>query len=121
MTRQFSEAKRADIIKALKANPNATQVAKEIGGIHPASVMGIAKKAKIALRRGGQTKVSAEKHAQIIAALKANPNASQVARQIGGISYKTVARIAKRANIRLAALISRTVPTTARGSQTGAA
>jgi hypothetical protein len=97
------EEKRAQIIKALRANPNATAVARQSGGVSLSAVMYIAKKEKIALRKGGPPKLSAEKQAQIIKALKAKPNASEVARQVGGISYQTVARLARKANIELAA------------------
>jgi hypothetical protein len=45
----------------------------------------------------------AKKQAEIIKALKANPNASEIARTIGGISNRTVARLARKANIELAA------------------
>jgi hypothetical protein len=45
-----------------------------------------------------------EKRTQIIAAaLKANPNASAVARQVGGVSGRTVGKIAKQIGIDLAA------------------
>jgi hypothetical protein len=44
-----------------------------------------------------------EKRAQIIDALKSNPNARQVARQIGGVSHVTVWKIAKAAGIELTA------------------
>jgi hypothetical protein len=101
MTSRISEANRAQIIAALKANPNASQVARQMGDISVWLVFAIAKEAKIALRRGGKTKVSAEQHAQIIEALKADPNASAVARKIGGISSRTVARMAEKANIEL--------------------
>jgi hypothetical protein len=47
--------------------------------------------------------VPPEKRAQIIAALKANPNANAVARQVGGVSNVTVAKIAKQIGIDLAA------------------
>jgi hypothetical protein len=101
--RMISEAKRARIIKALRSNPNATAVARQIGGVSVGGVTYIAKKEKIALRRGGPPKFSVEKQAQIIKALKANPNASEVARQNRNISYRTVARWAKKAGVRLAA------------------
>ena len=48
-------------------------------------------------------KIPPEKRARIIAALKANPNASAVARQIGGVSCNTICKIARKAGIRLAA------------------
>jgi transposase-like protein len=44
-----------------------------------------------------------EMRGKIIAALKANPSASAVARQVGGVSNHTVGRIARQAGIRLAA------------------
>ncbi len=97
------EAKRALIIEALKANPNGLAVVKQVGGISAPTVYALAKSANIALGRGGPKKFSAEKQAQIIKALKANSNASEVARQIGGISSRTVARLAKKANIELTA------------------
>ena len=46
------ETKRAQIIDALKANPNASAVAREVGASH-GSVKLIAKAAKIDLGRGG--------------------------------------------------------------------
>jgi hypothetical protein len=101
--RMIPEAKRVQIITALKANPNGLAVAKQVGGISAPTVYALAKKANIALSLGGPKKFSAEKQAQIIKALKANPNASEVARQIGGISSRTVARFAKKANIELTA------------------
>ena len=47
--------------------------------------------------------ISEEKRRQIIAALKDSPNATQVAREIGGVNYRTVVRLAKAAGIDLAA------------------
>jgi hypothetical protein len=47
--------------------------------------------------------VPAEKRAQIIAALKNNPNAAQIARQVGGVSRMTVWKIAKAERIELTA------------------
>jgi hypothetical protein len=44
-----------------------------------------------------------KKRAQIIAALKDNPNASAVTRLVGGVSQPTVWRIAKQTSIKLAA------------------
>jgi hypothetical protein len=42
-----------------------------------------------------------EKRTKIIAALKKNPNASAVARQVGGVSLATVWRVAKQTGINL--------------------
>jgi hypothetical protein len=51
----------------------------------------------------GHHRVSTEKRAQIIAALKNNSNAAQVAQQIGGVSRMTVWKISKVAGIELTA------------------
>jgi hypothetical protein len=98
--RMIPESKRAQIIAALKANPNLAAVARK-SGVSTGTVGRIAKKAKIDVGKSGPKKVSAEKRAQIIAALKANPNATAVAREIGGISDKLVGRLAKKAKIAL--------------------
>jgi transposase-like protein len=105
--KRFSSEARAKIVAALRANPNATAVAKEIGGISPGTVSAIAKEANIPLAAGNLAKakrLSAEKRAQIIEALQANPNASMVARQLGDVSSRTVQKIAKKANIKLTAV-----------------
>jgi transposase len=45
---------------------------------------------------GGRSRsLAPAKRAEIVAALEANPNARQVARQISGVSTRTVYRIAK--------------------------
>jgi len=99
--KRISATERAQIIEALKANPNASAVAREVGGVSSTSVHNIAKAAEIDLGRSGPKKVSAEKRALILEALKTNPNASAIARQFGGMSYKTVTRLAEKANIKL--------------------
>jgi hypothetical protein len=66
----------------------------------------LAKKAEIKLAEGHAGKGSRlppATHKKIIAALKANPNAGAVARQIGGVSHQTVWKIAKKAGIALRA------------------
>jgi len=95
------ETKRAQIIEALKANPNAAAVARQVGDISRRAVSYIAKSAEIDLGRSGPKKISAEKGALILEALKLNPNASAIAREFGGMSYKTVTRLAEKANIKL--------------------
>jgi hypothetical protein len=45
--------------------------------------------------------LTVEKRAQIIAALKANPIATQVAKQVGGVSQVTVWKIARAEGIEL--------------------
>jgi len=95
--------KRAKIIAALKANPNANAVARQVGGVSVLTVWRIAKRAGIQLPVGRPARMSLppKKRAKIIAALKANPNASAVAGQVGGVSSPTVRRIAKQSGIKL--------------------
>src|SRR5262249_29616861 len=107
MRQIISEEKRRQIIAALKDNPNATQIAREVGGVNYRMVLRLAEGAGIDLTAGkgarGHPRDSPDKHAQIIAALKNNPNAKQVARKIGGVSHTKVGKIAKAAGIALAA------------------
>lgn len=103
---KLSAEAREKIAEALKINPNASAVAREIGGIDPSTVSAIAKKAGIQLAAvtiGKRKRLSPETRARIIEALQANPNASGVAREVGDVSARTVGKIAKEANIRLAA------------------
>ena len=106
MRQIISEEKRRQIIAALKDSPNATQVAREIGGVNYRTVVRLAEGAGIELTAGkaarGRRGISPEKHAQIIGELEDNPNATQVARKIGGVSNTTVGKIAKAAGITLA-------------------
>jgi hypothetical protein len=46
-----------------------------------------------------QPRLSEEKRTQIIAAFKANPNASAVARQLGGVSRQGVLNLVRKANL----------------------
>ena len=107
MRQILSQEKRRQIIAALKDNPNATQIAREVGCVNYRTVVRLAEGAGIELTAGkavrGHPRVSPEKHAQIIAALKDNPNAKQVAGKIGGVSHTMVGKIAKAAGITLAA------------------
>jgi hypothetical protein len=82
----FPTEKRDQIIAALKANPNASEVARD-SGVSSKRVYGIAKAAGIELP-GGKTAMPIAKREQIIAALRANPNATAVARKTG-VSFKT--------------------------------
>jgi transposase-like protein len=97
--------RRAKIVAALKANPNASAVAKQVGGVSNVTVWKIAKQMGIDLAAAMTTRqaLPPETRAKIIAALKANPNASAVARQVGGVSLSTVWKIAKQADIELTA------------------
>jgi hypothetical protein len=103
--RRLSPGKRAKIIKALKINPHASQVARQIGGVSHVTVGKIARRAGIKLIAGqaakGVRRLSPEKRAKIIEALKINSHASQVARQIGGVSHVTVNKIAKQVGLEL--------------------
>ena len=98
----ISEAKRAQIIAALKLNPNGAAVAKEIGGVSRGTVSAIARSAGIDLGVAGWKKFPPEARAKIAAALRLNPNASAVAKQFGGVSKGTVRNIAREAHIELA-------------------
>jgi ribosomal protein L32E len=96
----LSKEKYTQIIEALKTNPNARAVARQVGGVSNVTVWKIARQVGIDLLK---PKLSEEKRTQIIAAFKANPNASAVARQLGGVSRQTIRKIARQAGIRLAA------------------
>jgi hypothetical protein len=102
--RRITATKRAEIITALKVNGNAYAVARQVGGVDSRSVWKIAKDESIELisNRGGRH-LPAEKRVEIIAALNVNPNAKQVARQVGGVSRVGVWKIAKAAGIELSA------------------
>ena len=100
--RRISPEMSAQIIGELENNPNATQIARKISGVSNTTVGKIAKAAGITLAGAEHGKrLSAEKRAQIIAALKANPNAAGVAKQIGGVTHVGVWKIAKVAGIEL--------------------
>jgi hypothetical protein len=66
-TNKQSPERRAEIIRALEAEPNAAGVAKKLGGISPAGVWQIAKKAGIKLNPGQGGKTLWER-------LRANPD-----------------------------------------------
>ena len=93
----ISESKRAQIIEALKANPNASAVARD-HGVSKFAVSTIAKQSNIEL--AGKKTLSEKERAQIIEVLKTNPNASAVAREMN-ISPTTVGIIAKELEMRL--------------------
>ena len=104
MKRQELPMRRAAIIDALNVNPNASQIAKQIGGVSKVAVWRIAKAAGIELTAGKAAArwLSAEKRAQVVDALKVNPVARQVANQVGGVSQVTVWKIARAEGIALA-------------------
>ena len=95
----------AKIIAALKANPNASSVTRQIGGVSCNTVCKIARKAGIRLAAaiGERRFVPPKKRTRIIAALKANPNGRAVARQFGDVSSNTICKIAREAGIDLVA------------------
>jgi transposase-like protein len=97
--------KRAKIIAALKTNPNASAVARQVGGVSLTTVWRVAKQTGINLvgTKAARSSLPPETRARIIAALKANPNASAVARQVGGVGKVTVWKIAKQTGIDLPA------------------
>src|ERR1700733_7617005 len=98
--KNLTEEKRRRVIAALNTNSNATAVAREVGGISAAGVWKIAKRAGIELTagiaaRGCNNRVPPEKRAEIVAALNVNPNATAVAREVGGGSGVGVWKIAQ--------------------------
>ena len=95
--------KRPKIIAALKANPNASAVARQVGGVSRQTIGKIARQQGIdlAAAKAARTALPPQKRAEIIAALKANPNARAVAREVGGACYATVKRIARQSGIKL--------------------
>jgi transposase-like protein len=91
-----------EIVTALKMNPKARTVAREVGGVSNRAVRKIAKAAGIELaKRAYRPKLSPEKRAEIVAALKVNSNARGVAREVGGVAYSTVWSIARAEGIEL--------------------
>ncbi len=104
--KKLTEENRQEVIAALTVNPNATAVAREIGGVSVGGVWKIAKKAGIELTagiaaRGCNNRVPPEKRAEIVAALTVNPNATAVAREVGGVSGVGVWKIAQVEGIEL--------------------
>jgi transposase len=102
LKRQDSATRRAEIIEALRANPNASQIAKQVG-LSKFTTWRIAKAAGIELTAGKAVAgwLPAEKRAEIIEALRANPITTQVAKQVGGVSQVTVWKIARAEGIEL--------------------
>jgi hypothetical protein len=92
------ETKRAEILAALRGNPDANAVARHYR-VSDFTVRKMAKQANIKLA-ACKKKVSPEQRAEIIAALQVNPNASAVA-AARGWSPATVTVIAKEAKIPL--------------------
>ena len=104
--RKLTEEKRRQVIAALTVTSNATAVAREIGGVSAAGVWKIAKKARIELTagraaRGSNNRKPPDKRAEIVAALNVNPNATAVAREVGGVSGVGVWKIAQVEGIEL--------------------
>ena len=104
--KRLTEEKRRQVIGALNINSNAAAVAREIGGDSAVGVWKIAKKAGIELTagmaaRGCNNRVPPEKRAEIVAALNVNPNATAVAREVGGVSGVGVWKIAQVEGIEL--------------------
>jgi hypothetical protein len=98
----LSPEKRAQVIAALKTKRNARAVTRQVGGVSLSTVKKIAKQTGVKLAGKGVV-TTPKKRAKIIEALKANPNASAVAKLIGGVSSVTVWKVAKQAGIKLAA------------------
>jgi len=87
--------RRKQIVATLKATGNAEQAIKELGGAYHKIIRGIAKDEKIPLVNNRRTQVSANKRRQILAVLKANPDASpeQIVRTVGDVSVLMVENV----------------------------
>jgi hypothetical protein len=89
---------REKIVAALKANPNAAAVAREVGGVSRITVWQIAKDEGIRLRPG-VAPISQRLRIRVVGALKLNPHGPQVARQTG-VTPNQVWHIGRAAGIR---------------------
>jgi hypothetical protein len=98
----LSPAKRGEIIAALRANPHAGDVAKQLR-VHYAKVWRVAKAEGIELSAGhaakGRRGLSPDRRAAIVTMLKATPHANTVARQLGDVSETTVRTIGQAAGV----------------------
>jgi len=96
---------RARIIAALKANPNAARVARQIGNVSAWTVGQLAKAAGIPLtaglaaRRRPLTQLPPAQHARVVTTLKVTHNAAAAARQLRSVTYRLVWQIAKREGV----------------------
>jgi hypothetical protein len=92
LANRISPHVRERVIAALKAHRNARAVAR-LTRVSYSTAWKIAKEEgiKLAVENPG---LPPEKRAKIIAALEANPNASDVVKQVGGVSYPTIWKIA---------------------------
>jgi len=103
--KRLSTQERRRIVLALERNPNAKAVAEKLGLASSTTVAKLAKQAEITLTAGekarGKNHVSDETRAALTAKLKENPNARQVARELGSISHETVRKIAQSEGITL--------------------
>jgi len=85
------------IVAALEADPDTVRVAREFG-LKRVTAWHIGRAACI---RFPGRRLATDKRATIVAALKINPSARQVARQVGGVSHATVCTIARAEGISL--------------------
>jgi hypothetical protein len=105
--KQLPLEKRTEIVGALKATPNVSHVYKSVGkriGVSYASIWNIAAAEGIELvrftRQWDKPFVPPQTRMRVIAALKGNPNALQVARKLR-MKYDTVWRVAQEEGIEL--------------------
>jgi transposase-like protein len=115
----ITSEKRHEIVTALEANPNASQVARKVGGVSVTKVWEIAKSEKIALAASHSKKpvdaappappIPSKTRQQIVTALKTNPRppVGEIARQ-AGVRRVTVWQIAKAEKIDLQAVSATT-------------
>lgn len=101
----LSPEERKAIIKALKRNSNAKNVAAKIGHVSVTTVRYIARKEKIDLKDGkkcaGSKRIGKQKRKAIVKKLQENHNARQTARLFGDVSHELVRQIAHAENIAL--------------------
>lgn len=88
------------IVGALTANPHATQVTRDIGGVSVSTVVRIAHMAKVELTAGRKTMgrpLAPERHRRLLEARQQYPDATEIAlAAMVGVSRSTVHRFAPR-------------------------
>ena len=88
------------IVRALKANPHATQVTRDIGGVSMSTVVRIAHMAKVELTAGRKTMgrpLSPEQRRRLLEMRQQHPDATEITlAAMVGVSRSTVHRLAPR-------------------------
>jgi hypothetical protein len=87
-----SPEKKQRVLEILKRDPSFTRAAQK-ENLSVMTVSRIAKRAGLNVVQPNPMRITPEKHAQVLEALKHSSNCRSISRQLGGISYKTVAKI----------------------------